>query len=66
MAKKPKETFAKKTPAELAQLLVDFRGKLWQSKADLMAGKTKSTKEAQAAKKDIARVLTAMKAASAK
>ncbi len=66
MAKKVKETFASKTTAELAKLLLEFRGKLWQSKADVMTGKTKSVKEVRLVRKDIARVMTAMKAASSK
>ncbi len=66
MAKKVKETFASKPLTELAKLLLEFRTKLWQSKADVMAGKVKSVKEARLIRKDIARVMTAMKATSSK
>lgn len=63
MAKIKKTDFKTKTAAELKAGLLEMREKMWHSKLDLMAGKTKNLKEIRAMRKDIARSLTAQKAA---
>lgn len=63
MAKIKKTDFKAKTPAELKSDILEMREKMWHSKLDLMTGKTKNLKEIRTMKKDIARALTALKAA---
>lgn len=58
MDKKQLLEMRNKPVAELDKLLLELRGKLWQYKIDLAAGKVKNIKEIRAAKKDIARILT--------
>ncbi len=62
--KKAKENFSSKSITELTKVLLDLRAKLWQAKADLMAGKVTNIQETRVIKKDIARVLTAITATS--
>ena len=63
MAKIKKTDFKAQTPAELKTGLLEMREKIWHSKLELMAGKTKNLKEIRTMRKDIARALTALKAA---
>ena len=63
MAKKAKTDFKAKTAAELKAGLLEMREKMWHSKLELMAGKTKNIKEIRTMRKDIARAMTALKAA---
>ena len=49
-----------KSRVELEKLVVELRAKVWQYRIDLASGKTKNIKEIQAAKKAIARALTAI------
>jgi ribosomal protein L29 len=64
MAKAKKTDFKGKTKVELNAAVLEMREKIWHSKLDLMAGKTKNIKEIRAMKKDVARALTALKAAA--
>ncbi len=58
MDKKQLVEMRNKPAVELHKLLLELRGKLWQYKVDLAAGKVKNIKEIRAVKKDIARILT--------
>ncbi len=58
MEKKQFQDIKNKPVQELHKLLLELRGKLWQYKIDLAAGKVKNIKEIQTVKKDIARILT--------
>lgn len=63
--KNEKIIWAGKPASELQKTLIELREKLWHYKADIAAGKTKVQKEMRAAKKDIARIMTALNAPKA-
>lgn len=60
MNKKDFQELKNKSLKELWQMEADFRDKLWNLTEDLKRGKVKNIREVHEAKKDIARVLTAM------
>jgi len=47
---------------ELQKQLKEWKDKLWQMRVDLVAGKVKNVREIRAVRKDIARLLTFIKA----
>ncbi|MBI2474442.1 MAG: 50S ribosomal protein L29 [Candidatus Taylorbacteria bacterium] len=57
------EEISKKNPVELQKLLGEKRAELMKFRFEMSGGKVKNVKQGQAAKKDIARILTALKMA---
>ena len=63
MAKKKEKTvWEGKSVGELKKSLIELREKLWHYKSDIAVGKVKAEKDAREAKKDIARIMTALNA----
>jgi len=49
-----------KPESELTKLAAELKEKLWNLRKDLVAGKVKNIQEIRQAKKDVARILTAL------
>ena len=62
MKKKDLEQLKNRPMPELQKQLKEWKDKLWQMRVDLVAGKVKNVREIRAVRKDIARLLTFIKA----
>lgn len=62
MKKSEREQLKSKSAEELERMVNEYHDKLWSLKTDLAAGKVKNVREIRKIKRDVARILTLLKA----